>query len=105
MRGGNGMRLSITALGVAGALVWGGAVLFCGVANAIWPSYGVAFLQLIASFYPGYHVAGNVGSIAIGTAYAIVDGAVGGILVAWLYNRCARAQHALRERVERPVRP
>lgn len=83
------MKLSVRALAVAGGILWGGAVLLCGVLNAIWPSYGVAFLQMAASLYPGYHPTGTAGSILIGTLYAIVDGAVCGLLIGWLYNRCA----------------
>ena len=83
------MRLSLKALTIAGGILWGGAVLLSGIANAVWPSYGVAFFQMIASIYPGFHPTGSIGSILIGTSYAILDGAVGGLLIGWLYNRCA----------------
>ena len=58
-----------------------------GHANLIWPSYGVAFLQLVDSIYPGYHVGQGLGSAIVGTLYAILDGAVGGLVLAWVYNR------------------
>ncbi len=80
------MKLSLKALAVAAGLLWGGAVLCCGIANAIWPPYAMAFLHLVASIYPGYDPAGGAGSIVVGTLYAILDGAVGGLLFAWLYN-------------------
>jgi hypothetical protein len=72
------------------ALLWGGAVLFCGVANLIWPAYGVAFLQLVSSIYPGYHATRTLISVLVGTLYALLDGAVCGLLFGWLYNRLAR---------------
>ena len=83
------MKLSISGLTVTLALLWGAAVLFCGITNLIWPSYGVAFLQLVSSVYPGYHATRSVGSVVVGTLYALLDGAVCGLLFGWLYNRIA----------------
>jgi hypothetical protein len=84
------MTFSIRALTTTVALLWGGAVLACGIANLIWPTYGVAFLQVVSSIYPGYHATRSLGSVAVGTLYALLDGAVGGLVFGWLYNRCAR---------------
>ncbi|MAE63503.1 MAG: hypothetical protein CMJ18_04465 [Phycisphaeraceae bacterium] len=80
------MKLSIRALATTVAILWGGAVLLVGLANLIWPSYGGAFLEVVASIYPGYHASGTIGSVIVGTLYAIIDGAVGGLIFAWLYN-------------------
>ena len=52
-----------------------------------WNSYGQEFLKLMASVYPGYHVAGNPAQLAIGALYGFVDGIVGGFVFGWLYNR------------------
>jgi uncharacterized membrane protein len=82
------MRLSPKSLAVALALVWGGGVFLVGVAHQLWPGYGTTFLDLVASIYPGYHVAG-FGETVIGTLYALLDGAVGGALLAWIYNATA----------------
>ena len=49
-------------------------------------SYGLAFLQLWASIYPGYHPGTGVGSVVIGALYALVDGLIGGAIFGWLYN-------------------
>jgi hypothetical protein len=57
--------------------------------NLVWPSYGREFLQLVASIYPGYHATPSFGQVIVGTLYALVDGAVGGAIFAWLYNRLA----------------
>ena len=81
------MRLSVGALRITAGLLWGGAVLFSGIANALWPPYAGAFLEMAASIYPGYHVTGTIGSIVVGTLYALLDGATGGLLFGWLYNR------------------
>jgi hypothetical protein len=82
------MKLNIRAAAATSALLWGGAVLTVGVVNLIRPSYGGAFLRMIASVYPGYHYRRSPVEVAIGTSYALVDGAVGGAMCAWLYNRC-----------------
>ena len=81
------MKLSIKATAASSALVWGGAVLTVGLANLIRPRYGKEFLQLLASIYPGYHARRTIGDVVVGSGYAVVDGAVGGALCAWLYNR------------------
>jgi hypothetical protein len=85
------MKLSIRALAITAAILWGGAVLFCGVLNLIWPAYATAFLQLVSSIYPGYHATRTLGSVVVGTLYAMLDGAVGGLIFGWLYNRLAGA--------------
>lgn len=80
------MRLSVKAAAGAGALLTGGSVLFFGILNLIFPAYAEAFLRLVASIYPGYHYPSGFGGVIVGTIYALVDGAIGGLLVAWLYN-------------------
>ncbi len=83
------LRFSVRAVALTGAIIWGGIVLLVGIANAAWPSYGALFLQVLDSIYPGYHATGSAGSVVVGTLYAIVDGAVLGFLIAWVYNRLA----------------
>jgi len=80
------MRLSVIAVSIASALLWGGAILLVAAAHAAWPGYGRAFLDLAASVYPGYQATSSVGSVLTGTLYGLVDGAVGGAVFAWLYN-------------------
>jgi len=82
------MKLSVKSLAIACAILWAATVFLMGLAHLIWPSYGTAFLELAASIYPGYEV-GGFGSVIVGTLYAAVDGAVGGAIFAWLYNRFA----------------
>ena len=82
------MKLNVRAAAATSALIWGGAVLTVGAVNLIRPSYGGAFLRMVASIYPGYHHRRNAAQLAIGTGYALVDGAFGGAMCAWLYNRC-----------------
>jgi hypothetical protein len=91
------MKLDIKAMATACGLLWGGAVLTVGVVNYIKPSYGTKFLRTVASVYPGYHARATPRQLAVGGAYAAVDGAIAGALCAWLYNRFASESGALQQ--------
>jgi hypothetical protein len=82
------MRLSVKSLAITAGIVWGGVIFLTGIASIISPGYGTAMLELVASLYPGYHV-GGVGSVFIGTLYAVLDGVIIGAVFAWLYNKIA----------------
>ena len=80
------MNLSVKAFALSAAILWGTAVLAVGLANTVWPEYGLSFLRVVASIYPGYHQDGSMYQAVIGAGYAVVDGLVGGAIFAWLYN-------------------
>lgn len=80
------MTLSTKGLAWAIALLWGGSLLLVGIVNLLFPSYGVAFLEWSGSLYPGYEGPGGFGSVVVVTLYGLVDGAIAGWLLAWLYN-------------------
>jgi hypothetical protein len=80
------MKLDIKALVLTSGILWPLALLLVGGANLIWSGYGGAFVQLMASIYPGYHAAGSVGDLIVGVLYALVDGAVCALVFGWLYN-------------------
>lgn len=85
------MKLSVKALTCASAILWGVCFLFVGLGNLYWSPYGGAFLELMSSVYPGYKAAAaSLGNVIVGTLYAVVDGAIGGALFAWVYNAFAR---------------
>lgn len=84
------MKLNLKALTIAFAILWAGAVFIVGAANLIWPEYGKAFLLLLASIYPGYKASGLFGDMIAGSLYALVDGAIAGLILGWLYNLFAR---------------
>jgi hypothetical protein len=83
------MVFNVKALAIVCAILMGACLLLMGILNLIFPSYGVAFLNFMASVYPGYHGPGGFGSVIVATLYAIVDGAVCGAIFAWLYNLVA----------------
>jgi hypothetical protein len=83
------MRLNISAMSAASGILWGACIFFVAVANMIWPAYGQAFLVWCASFYPGYRPGTGLGSVVLATIYALADGAIGGAIFGWIYNKVA----------------
>ncbi len=84
------MKLDIRAMAFGLGILWGAAVLVMGLANLIWTGYGTEFLKLLSSVYPGYKASGSVGDLFAGVLYALVDGALFGLILSWLYNRFQR---------------
>jgi multisubunit Na+/H+ antiporter MnhB subunit len=80
------MRLSLGSLALAAALFWGLSFLFVAGINYFRPPYGLAFLEVMSSLYPGYKEIGTPNSIIVGTLYAFVDGGIAGGIFAGLYN-------------------
>jgi hypothetical protein len=86
------MKLDIKAMSITVGLIWGVLAMFLvGVTNLIWSAYGRAFLEVMASIYPGYTATPSFGQVILGTLYGLVDGAIAGAVLAWLYNRFAKA--------------
>jgi hypothetical protein len=81
------MKLNLRALAMSAAVFWGLFVFLTGLVNMVWSGYGVGFLAVVKSIYPGYDASGTVFDLIVGTLYALVDGAVGGLIFGWLYNR------------------
>jgi hypothetical protein len=88
-RGGVSMRLSLKALAVTSAIIWGGCVLGVGLVNLAAPTYGTAFLQMASSIYPGFHNSRSLVDVLVGTGYGVVDGGFGGLIFGWVYNLIA----------------
>jgi len=81
------MKLNVIRLGFALSAVWGLIVLLVGFANLIWTGYGVEFLKIIDSIYPGYHYGQwGFGSVVVATLYAAIDAWLVGVVFALLYN-------------------
>jgi hypothetical protein len=80
------MKLSIKALAISAAVCWGVALLIIGSANIIFTGYGMGFLDVMGSVYPGYHPGTGFSSVIIGSLYGVVDAGIGAAIFAWLYN-------------------
>ncbi len=84
------MPLNPKGFAYAMAALCGLGALFVGLLNMVSPSYGVSLLVILASIYPGYHLTSTIGSVVVLTGYAMMDGAVKGWVLAWLYNRALK---------------
>ena len=80
------MRLSVKGMTIAAGLLWAAAILCVGIIHIADPSYGVNFLQMTSSVYPGFLSAGTAGSLAIGAIEGFIDGAITGLVLSLLYN-------------------
>jgi hypothetical protein len=80
------LKLSLTAMIIAGALFKAAGFLFVSLMNLLFRPYGGAYLALLSSIYPGYDpVSGPIG-ILVGIFYSLIAGALAGLLFGWLYN-------------------
>ena len=68
------MKLSVKASAITLAIVFGLGVFVVALLNRFFVGYGNAFLQTVASIYPGFHPGGMRAGL-VGTAYAALDGA------------------------------
>ncbi len=80
------MKFNVKALALASAILWGAAVLVVSLVNLFCGAYGHAFLEMLSSFYLGYHATRSIGEVVIVTLYALADGLIGGAIFGWLYN-------------------
>ena len=80
------MRLSAESLAISLGLLWGACLFIVGIINLAIPSYGVDFLHGMGSVYPGFYHTRNFLDVLLGGLYGLVDGAIGGWLLGWLYN-------------------
>lgn len=87
------MKLNVSRFGFTVAVVWGFVVFSVAICNLFFPSYGVAFLKVVESIYPGYHFGElGFGGAIVATLYAILDGLIVGVIFAWLYNKLTKGK-------------
>ena len=80
------MRLSIKASTLAFATLWGLAMLLVGLIHMADHTYGLEFLRMMSSVYPGADTAPTFGRVLLGAIYGFFDGAVAGFLFGWFYD-------------------
>ena len=78
------MKINIKAFAIACGLWWG-LGLFALTWWLIYRQGATGDLTLFGRLYPGYNIS-PLGSL-IGLGCGLVDGAVGGAILAWLYDR------------------
>lgn len=80
------MKVSALALGLTLGALWGLAMCLIGIAHAIYPDYGREFFEFMGSIYPGMSSAGSLLNIVVAVVYGVVDGFLGGYVMAVVYN-------------------
>ena len=80
-------KLNIKALGLTLGIVWGIGIMFLGLTSTFW-NWGLGFVTLMGSVYIGYN--STLGGTLIGTIWGFCDGTIGGMLIAWFYNKLNR---------------
>jgi len=81
-------KLDVKAFGLACGILWSAVMLILGIIN-IFCGWGSAFSGLMASLYIGYKPT-ILGSL-IGALWGFADAGIGGVVLAWLYNKLAKA--------------
>lgn len=81
--------MSLKAITLSSAIVWGLAMLLVGLIHMAAPSYGGDFLRLMSSVYPGVDTAPTLGRVLLGAVYGMVDGGIAGWLFGALYKAIA----------------
>jgi len=84
-------KLSVRAFATTAGLLWGAALFFMTWWLIAWGE-NASVLNWLSAFYRGYDVS-PVGSL-VGVAWAVPDGAVGGAIFAWVYNRFLPRLHS-----------
>ena len=82
-------KLDIKAFGLTLGIVWGLAMLLMGLINTT-DMWGDEIVKVMGSLYIGYRPT-VLGSI-IGGIWGFIDAGIGGVIIAWLYNRLAAAK-------------
>ena len=80
------MKLNVKALGLAGGIVWGLAI-FVLTYWFIIRGYEGSLLDNLSKVYLGYSVTWY--GAFVGLIWGFADGFVGGVLLAWIYNKFA----------------
>ena len=80
-------KLNVKAFGLAVGIVWGVGMFVLGIIAMAF-GYGDRFVEILSSLYIGYK-ATFLGSI-VGAVWGFIDAGIGGIIVAWLYNKFAK---------------
>lgn len=79
-------KLNVKAMGLAFGILWSVEVIALGLLAAF-AGWGTPWVDFIGFLYIGYKPT-LLGSL-IGGVWALVDGAIAGVLVAFVYNRFA----------------
>lgn len=82
-------KIDVKAFGLSLGIVWGGGMVLLGFINmaGVW---GRGIEEIMATLYIGYKPT-FLGSIA-GGIWGFFDAGIGGMIIAWLYNKLLKPQ-------------
>lgn len=80
-------KLDVKALGLSLGITWGVSVAFMGI-MCMFLGWGCSFVSAIGQFYYGYKP--TLLGCVIGGIWGFLDMGIGGVIIAWLYNKFAK---------------
>jgi len=80
-------KLDVKAFGITLGIVWSASLLIMGIL-AMTINYGTGFVNAVSTLYIGYKA--TVAGIIIGAILGFFDAGIGGVIIAWLYNKLAK---------------
>ena len=80
-------KINVKALGLSCGIIWGFGALILGILSMAC-KWGTQFVELLSTMYIGYGP--TIKGSLIGAAWGFVDAGIGGVLIAWLYNKLSK---------------
>lgn len=80
-------KLDVKAFGLTLGIIWGVSVFIMGLLAKFF-GYGAGLIAGLSTVYIGTE-ATLVGSL-IGAGWAFLDAGIGGLIIAWLYNKLSK---------------
>ncbi len=77
-------RLDPKAFGLALGILWSAGVIFMGFTALVCP-WAQPFVDFVSVMYVGYSA--TIIGVLIGAIWGFIDAFIGGVLLAWLYNK------------------
>jgi len=80
-------KLDVKALGLSLGITWGVSVVIMGLLCML-TGWGCSFVSVMGKFYFGYKP--TLLGCLIGGILGFLDMGIGGVIIAWLYNKFAK---------------
>ena len=78
-------RLDIKVCGLMAGCIWSAGIFILGFMTMAWWEAGDRIVKLFSTVYIGYRA--NLLGCLIGAFWGFIDGAITGVLIAWIYNK------------------
>ncbi|MDG2395385.1 bacteriophage holin [Candidatus Thioglobus sp.] len=81
-------KLDTKAVALALGVMWSLGVFFMSITALVTESYLHNMVDFLSTVYLGYSL--SFSGVVTGMVWAFIDAAIGGWLLAWLYNKLAK---------------